>query len=114
MPASLPSTFANKRPTSFPSLPSLLFSELRGSQSPFPATSPLPRSHIVTSQTPAPLTTQPSVINISISPTLPSLVRIVAAGAPGDGDYDDLIPDSDEEYLPPPSPQPKLQTHTQG
>ncbi|KAG2742278.1 hypothetical protein P692DRAFT_20215286 [Suillus brevipes Sb2] len=89
----------------------------------FPATSPLPRSHI--SQTPAPPTSQPSAINIS--PTLPSRLlrlwplqtnhasptvvdvplapgklRIAAAGAPGDDD--DLI--RDEEYVYPPSPSP--------
>ncbi|KIK41073.1 hypothetical protein CY34DRAFT_227797 [Suillus luteus UH-Slu-Lm8-n1] len=89
----------------------------------FPATSPLPRSHI--SQTPAPLTTQPSAINISptlpsrllrlwplqtnhASPTIvdvplaPGKLRIAAAGALGDDD--DLI--RDEDYVPPPSPSP--------
>ncbi|KAG1721356.1 hypothetical protein EDD22DRAFT_974742 [Suillus occidentalis] len=89
----------------------------------FPATSPLPRSHI--SQPPAPPTSQSSAINTS--PTLPSRLhrlwplqtnhkspptvdvplapgklRNAAAGAPGDDD--DLI--RDEEYVPPPSPSP--------
>ncbi|KAG1771194.1 hypothetical protein EDD22DRAFT_842787 [Suillus occidentalis] len=89
----------------------------------FPATSPLPRSHI--SQPPAPPTSQSSAINTS--PTLPSCLyrlrplqkfhasptvvdvplapgklRIAAAGALGDDD--DLI--RDEDYVPPPSPNP--------
>ncbi|KAG2744519.1 WD40 repeat-like protein [Suillus brevipes Sb2] len=89
----------------------------------FPATSPLPRSHIP--RTSAPPTTQYSAINTSptltsrlyrlwpiqsthASPTIvdvplaPGKLRIAAAGAPGDDD--DLI--RDEDYVPPPSPSP--------
>ncbi|KIK41657.1 hypothetical protein CY34DRAFT_805817 [Suillus luteus UH-Slu-Lm8-n1] len=89
----------------------------------FPATLPLPRSHI--SRTPAPPATQSSVINTSstlpsrlyrlwplqsnrASPTIvdvplaPGKLRNAAAGAPGDDD--DLI--RDEDYVPPPSPSP--------
>ncbi|KAG1771221.1 hypothetical protein EDD22DRAFT_1047430 [Suillus occidentalis] len=86
----------------------------------FPATSPLPRSHI--SPTPAPPTTQSSTINTSPKlasrlhrlwplhtnhastivdvPLAPGKLRIAAAGALGDDD--DLI--RDEDYDPPPSP----------
>ncbi|KAG2743107.1 YVTN repeat-like/Quino protein amine dehydrogenase [Suillus brevipes Sb2] len=88
----------------------------------FPATSPLPRSHI--SRTAVPPTTQSSVINTSstlssrlyrlwplqtnhASPTIvdvplaPGKLRIATAGAPSDDD--DLI--RDEDYVsPPPSP----------
>ncbi|KAG1771224.1 hypothetical protein EDD22DRAFT_1047431 [Suillus occidentalis] len=89
----------------------------------FPATSPLPRSHI--SQPPAPPTSQSSAINTSstltsrlyrlwplqkfhASPTVvdvplaPGKLRNAAAGALGDDD--DLI--RDEDYVPPPSPSP--------
>ncbi|KAG1761258.1 hypothetical protein EV702DRAFT_1237038 [Suillus placidus] len=92
----------------------------------FPATSPLPRSHI--SRTPAPPTTQSSTINTSPKlasplhrlwplhtnhaspptvdvPLAPGKLRNAAAGAPGDHDDDDLI--HDEDYVsPPPSPNP--------
>ncbi|KAG2738842.1 YVTN repeat-like/Quino protein amine dehydrogenase [Suillus brevipes Sb2] len=93
----------------------------------FPATSPLPRSHI--SRTPAPPTTQFSAINTSptltprlyrlwpfqannASPTVvdvalaPGKLRIATAGAPGDDD--DLI--RDEDYIPPP-PSPSPNSH---
>ncbi|KAG1736060.1 hypothetical protein EDD22DRAFT_959829 [Suillus occidentalis] len=84
----------------------------------FPATSPLPRSHI--SQTPAPPTTQSSTINTS--PKLASRLHqlwplhtnhasptiIDVPLAPGKlrvpGDDDDLI--CDEDYVSPPSPNP--------
>ncbi|KAG2741934.1 TolB, C-terminal domain-containing protein [Suillus brevipes Sb2] len=90
----------------------------------FPATSPLPRSHIP--RTSAPPTTHSSAINNSptlpsrllrmwplqtnhASPTIvdvplaPGKLRVAAAGAPGDDD--DLI--RDEDYVsPPPSPNP--------
>ncbi|KAG2740513.1 YVTN repeat-like/Quino protein amine dehydrogenase [Suillus brevipes Sb2] len=90
----------------------------------FPATLPLPRSHIP--RTPAPPTTESSVINTSstlpsrlyrlwplqtnhASPTIvdvplaPGKLRIATAGAPSDDD--DLI--RDEDYVsPPPSPNP--------
>ncbi|KAG2738839.1 WD40 repeat-like protein [Suillus brevipes Sb2] len=89
----------------------------------FPATSPLPRTHV--SRTPAPPTTQFSINNTSpklasrldrlwplqtnrASPTIvdvplaPGKLRNAAAGALGDDD--DLI--RDEDYVPPPSPSP--------
>ncbi|KAG1769759.1 hypothetical protein EDD22DRAFT_134725 [Suillus occidentalis] len=90
----------------------------------FPATSPLPRSH-VSRPTPAPLTTQSSTINTSPKlashlhrlwspqtnhaspaivnvPLAPGKLRIATAGAPGDDD--DLIRDKD--YVSPPPPPP--------
>ncbi|KAG1776017.1 hypothetical protein EV702DRAFT_1230774 [Suillus placidus] len=73
----------------------------------FPATSPLPRSHILASPLHRlwPLHTNhasPPTVDV---PLAPGKLRNAAAGAPGDHDDDDLI--CDEDYVsPPPSPNP--------